>query len=192
MLTPSAADGIIKSQSSSLRTASHGGYDMLYLKKLAPTGSMEIYRMLQEIQCNDNGFHNKVCGMTYNEFQQWLAKEHARDSGNLEDWMVPQSSYWLMEDEFPIGYGRIRHHLNDKLRESSGHIGYAIRKTERGNGYGNKILKLLLAECAQLGLAEVQVCANSDNLLSNKVIIANGGLLIRQTDGRNFYRIPIR
>ena len=42
---------------------------MLYLKKLSLSDGIEVYQMLQEIDANDNGFHNKVCGMSYVQFR---------------------------------------------------------------------------------------------------------------------------
>ena len=162
---------------------------MLYLKKLSPTDGFEIYEMLQEIDGNDNGFHNKVCGMSFEQFNDWIKKEFSVDSGELEDWMVPQTSYWLYDDNKPVGYGRIRHYLNDKLAETSGHIGYAIRRTERNKGYGNKILSLLLEECKKLGIEKVQIGANTDNIASNKIILKHGGELIRTSNNKNFYHI---
>jgi len=164
---------------------------MLHLKKITPDGRMDIYLMLQEIAPNDNGFHNKVCGMTFEQYQEWLAQEYAVDSGMLEDWMVPQTSYWLYDGDTPVGYGRLRHYLNDALRASSGHIGYAIRKSCRGRGYGNAILALLLEECRKLSIHDVQIGANADNIPSNKVIMKNGGILKRTENGKNFYRITL-
>ena len=165
---------------------------MVYLKKLSLTDDIEIYDMLQEIASNDNGFHNKVCGMTYKFFKEWLVKEYSVDNGNLEDWMVPQTSYWLYDGEQPIGYGRIRHYLNDNLAETSGHIGYAIRRKERAKGYGNKLLSLLLEECKILGIGTVQIGANTNNIPSNKIILNHGGNLIRVSNDKNFYQIDIK
>ncbi len=48
---------------------------MIYLKKLSPNCDIEIYNMLQEIAADDNGFHNKVYGMSYDDFCDWLVKE---------------------------------------------------------------------------------------------------------------------
>lgn len=145
--------------------------------------------MLQEISFNDNGFHNKVCGMSYEQFLEWIKREYLFDTGNLEDWMVPQTSYWLYDDDKVIGYGRIRHYLNDKLIETSGHIGYAIRSTERGKGYGDRILSLLLEECKKLNISRVQIGTNSDNVASNKIILKHSGVLIRSSNNKNFYYI---
>ena len=164
---------------------------MIYLKKLSPNCDIEIYNMLQEIAADDNGFHNKVHGMSYDDFCDWLVKEFSVDSGNLEEWMVPQTSYWIYDNEKPIGYGRIRHILNDTLAKTSGHIGYAIRKTERNKGYGNKLLSLLLEECKTLNIETVQIGANADNFASNKIIVKNGGKLFRTSKEKHFYHIAL-
>jgi len=164
---------------------------MLYLKKLALSDGQDIYNMLQEISSNDNGFHNKVYGMTFDQYKIWLEKEFAIDNGKLENWMVPQSSYWLYDNTVPIGYGRIRHCLNDALRETSGNIGYAIAYSKRGQGYGNSILALLKEKCVELGMMQLQIGANANNERSNKVIIHNGGVLIRENNGKNFYCINL-
>lgn len=162
---------------------------MIFLRKLSFTDGKEIYDMLQEIAYNDNGFHNKVNGMTYIEFEKWLKKEYAVDNGKLENWMVPQTSYWLYDDEKPVGYGRIRHYLNDNLSQTGGHIGYAIRSSERRKGYGNIILSLLLEECKNLNIEKVQIGANADNIASNRIILNHNGHLIRCSDNKNFYCI---
>lgn len=117
---------------------------MVYLKNLSEDDGFEIYNMLQEIDANDNGFHNKAYGITFDDYKKWIKKEYAVDNGELENWMVPQTSFWMYDNDEPIGYGRIRHYLNENLEKTSGHIGYAIRKSKRGQGYGNKILKLLI------------------------------------------------
>ena len=164
---------------------------MIFLKKLSLNDDEKIYNMLQEIACNDNGFHNEVNGMTYKEFRKWLKKEYAVDNGKLEKWMVPQTSYWLYDGDKPVGYGRIRHYLNDNLEQTGGHIGYAICSTERGKGYGNTILTLLLEECKTLNIETVQIGANIDNTPSNKIILKHNGVLFRCSDGKNFYHIKL-
>lgn len=145
--------------------------------------------MLQEIESAENGFHNRAYGMTFDEYKKWLKKEYAVDHGELESWMVPQTSFWMYDDEEPIGYRRIRHFLNERLAETGGHIGYAVRKSKRGQGYGNTILKLLIEECAALKITKIQISASKENILSNKVILRNGGVFFRESNGKNFYYI---
>ena len=165
---------------------------MYVLKSLSLSDGRDIYEMLQEIGSNENGFHNKVNGMSFSQFKDWLAKEYAVDNGELEAWMVPQSSYWMYDGAIPVGYGRIRHCLNEALREQGGHIGYAIARSKRGRGYGNAILALLIQECRSKGIDELQISAHDDNVLSNKAILKNGGVFIRQAHGKRFYAVDLR
>lgn len=166
-----------------------GVNDLIYLKRLSRNDGMEIYQMLQEIGTNENGFHNRAFGISFDAYKKWLEKEYAIDNGELEDWMVPQTSFWMYDGDEPIGYGRVRHYLNKNLERTSGHIGYAVRKSKRGLGYGNKILQLLIEQCKALDIVQIQIGANKDNILSNKVILRNGGILFRESNDKNFYHI---
>ncbi|MCL2776016.1 MAG: GNAT family N-acetyltransferase [Oscillospiraceae bacterium] len=163
---------------------------MLRLQKLSENDGQQIYDMLQGIESNDNGFHNTVKDMMYEHFAEWLNKNVGySNSIGLEDWMVPQTTFWLFDNDIPVGCGRVRHYLNDNLRKDGGHIGYAISYRYRGRGYGNAILRLLLTETHKMGIQEVHVGANKDNERSNKVIIVNGGKLISETEAKNYYII---
>ena len=167
-----------------------GLYMRLYLQKLSIADGRLIYDMLQEIESNANGFYNTVKGMSYDEYKSWINKNIDMSNGiALEDWMVPQTTYWLFMDEMPVVCGRIRHWLNESLEATGGHIGYAISVSQRGKGYGNELLRLLLEECYEMGIECVQVGANKDNKPSNKVILHNGGVLVKESEYKNFYHI---
>jgi len=163
---------------------------MLHLKKLSPNDGQQIYDMLQGIEANDNGFHNSVKDMPYDQFADWLNKSDGYSKSiDLLDWMMPETHFWLYDDKTPVGYGRLRHFLNEALKIDGGHIGYAISKPYRGKGYGNEILRLILIEAKSMKINEIHIGANKDNDLSNKVILANGGKLLRETDDKNHYII---
>ena len=99
-----------------------------------------------------------------------------REGKNLPDSWVPQTVYWLVEDDKFIGRFSIRHTLNDHLRKMGGHIGYSIRPTERNKGYGKLGLKLALPKAKELGIDPALITCNPDNIASRKVIEANGGI----------------
>lgn len=61
-----------------------------------------------------------------------------------------------------------------------GHIGYAVVPWKRGRGYASRALALLLPEARQEGLAYVELTTDLDNLPSQKVITANGGVLVKR------------
>lgn len=78
----------------------------LYLRALSKNEGKQIFDMLQEIAPNDNGFRNEMHGVSYQEFTVWLERNEGFSKGiGLEDWMVPQTTYWLFHNQTPVGYG---------------------------------------------------------------------------------------
>jgi predicted acetyltransferase len=90
---------------------------------------------------------------------------------------VPFSLHWLTEGDTFIGEASLRHELNAHLLREGGHIGYGIRPTRRGRGYGRRILALALMECRRLGIKRALVTCLESNIASARIIEANGGVL---------------
>lgn len=59
-----------------------------------------------------------------------------------------------------------------------GHIGYAVVPGKRGQGHATRALGLLLPEARALGLRHVELTTDPENVASQRVIIANGGVLL--------------
>jgi len=96
----------------------------------------------------------------------------------LPDNWVPGSTYWLIEDKNRIiGTVNIRHWLNEALMFRGGHISYYIRPSERGKGYGTRMLTLTLKRCREMGLEKVLITCKKDNSPSAKIIQKHGGVL---------------
>lgn len=158
------------------------------LKKLSITDGVDIYKMLQEIPNNENGYINSVNGMTFEEFKEWLIKDDnlSKSTELIDGWKVPSSTYWLYIDGRPVGVGKIRHFLTEKLKEEGGHIGYAIRPGERNKGFGRILLKALICEASLIGIPKVLLTIRKDNIYSFKVAMACGGVVENITDIRYF------
>lgn len=75
-----------------------------------------------------------------------------------------------------VGMIQIRHYLNDYLEKYIGHIGYSVRPSERGKGYGTWILKNSLIYCSELGIGRIILCCDKKNIVSKKIIEKNGGI----------------
>ena len=108
---------------------------------------------------------------------------------NLEPQFVPQTIYWLYIDGKPVGYGKLRHYLNQHLLQHGGHIGYVIRPTERGKGYAKILLEKLIQESKEKGIDQVLLTCYENNMASKKVIESNGGKLENKKAGIYFYWI---
>ncbi len=115
------------------------------------------------------------------DFESFVQKECSHAEGkNQPEGYVPQSEFWLVENAEYIGHVGIRHELNEHLKAIGGHIGYSIRPSKRGKGYGNKILELALPKAKELGIDRVLLTCDATNIPSRKLIEKNGGILENQ------------
>lgn len=97
---------------------------------------------------------------------------------NLKPGWVPSTTLWLVDKDVFIGEISIRHELTPSLLKYGGHIGYEIRYSESGKGFGTNMLRMALDFCkAELGLRKVLITCDDDNIASAKVIEKNGGVL---------------
>ena len=100
---------------------------------------------------------------------------------------MPQTVYYLRDDETIVGTFHFRHFLTEALAEGSGHIGYYIAPGYRGKGYGTQGLKLLLEEIRDaVTEEEIYLRVKKSNPASLKVMKNNGGY-IHHEDGENYY-----
>lgn len=167
---------------------------MLELKRLSVDDGLDIYTMLQEIPAEENGLINKATGLTFDEYKEWLIVKQ-RDSeqeGIVDGWKVPSTTFWLYADGIPVGFGSVRHFLTETLRKAGGNIGYGIAPAFRGKGYGKELLRLLLNEAKEMGIDKVLVTILLDNIASQAVAIANGGVVTERTDERVFIWIDTK
>lgn len=110
-------------------------------------------------------------------FDDYLATMRDAETDPLQG-DVPTSYYWLIVDgQTYAGELELRHYLNASLERFGGHIGYKIRPTMRQQGYGKLICKLGIIEARRIGITDILITCDDDNIGSQKVIEANGGIL---------------
>ena len=158
------------------------------LKKLSIDDGEDIYQMLQIIKANENGFLNLANGKNYDEYKNWLVGEMNRSlqDGIINGSLAPQTTYWLYENDQPVGYGKIRHFLTDKLLISGGNVGYALIPSARNRGLGKKFLKLLIDESKLLKVDRLLLTISESNKASLSVALANNGV-IEKIEGGTYY-----
>jgi predicted acetyltransferase len=135
--------------------------------------------MQKAVLCDDS--------MAKTDFSRFVSelKEHV-EGKHLPEGYVPELVLWLVEDGEYIGRVGIRLQLTEKLLQIGGHIGYLIRPSKRGIGYGSCILELALLKAREQGIGRVLVTCSTTNTASRKIIEKNGGVLENQvtdTDG---------
>ena len=163
------------------------------LRKLSLEDGENVYWMMQQLPADENGFSNPIFERTYEEYQSWLASnvKSSQMTQVVDGWKVPQTTYWLYENNKPVGIGRIRHFLTEKLLEEGGNISYAIEPSARGRGLGKLLLSMLLLECREMGMDKALITTNKDNLASQKVIHANGGLMEKENEKFRYFWVHL-
>lgn len=135
--------------------------------------SFENYALAYR-KINDEHYFNKYKKALRN-FQDYLNDLHNYSNGNnLTKGEVITSTFWLIDKKEVVGVVRIRH----QEVECAGHIGYDISPDHRNNGYGFQILKLALIMAIKIGIEEVILTCNIDNIASKKIIEKNNGKLL--------------
>lgn len=148
------------------------------LRELSIYDGVEIFAMIKEIGPGENGFINGGYRIGYSEFKSYLQGHLEMAYGNnLSSRYVPETMYWLYVNDKPVGIGKLRHYLNDGLKEVGGHIGYTIRPSERRKGYGKIILRELLKKAKQKNISKVFITCMENNIASRKIIEVNNGRL---------------
>ena len=115
-------------------------------------------------------------------YEGWLEKLETDRQQEPNEERVPAETYFLVResDNRIVGMINIRLCLNERLQKRGGHIGYSIRPTERQKGYNKINLYLALKRGQELGMEEVVLDCNKDNLGSAKTMQTLDGKLIKE------------
>jgi predicted acetyltransferase len=94
---------------------------------------------------------------------------------------LPGYRRWLWDGEFcgSIGF-RWQRGTEALPPHCLGHIGYAVVPWKRGRGYATRALGQILREAKAEGLRYVEITTQPDNVASQRVITANGGVLVEE------------
>lgn len=155
---------------------------MIGLTLVKPTNAHKALVIEYKKEFLDNGDSmDGTAGLSNAEsYESWLSDLQANAfEDTVKEGLVPASTYLVTTEdgERLVGMIDIRHRLNDFLLKCGGHIGYSIRKSERRKGFATEALRLGLNVCKELGVNEVLVTCDKENVGSAKTVIKNGGIL---------------
>ena len=149
----------------------------LTLVKLTEQYRSQLNDMMQEWLAVEQDFSPySIRKNDYRDFDNYLEKLENKEE---RDGLVPDSTYFCLDLDRNIFVGavNIRHHLNESLLFTGGHIGDGIRPSERRKGFATGMIRLALEKCRELGIRRVLMTCDKDNIGSAKSIMKNGGIL---------------
>ena len=116
-----------------------------------------------------------------NSYEEWLEKVNNNSKIETVDpnWVLTDTFFAIREEDNKIiGIIDLRHTLNEFLKDF-GNSGYSVRPSERKKGYATEILRLLLKYAKEIGLKDLHLSVERDNIPSIKTIVKNGGKIER-------------
>lgn len=133
--------------------------------------SFENY-VLSYQRINDQHYYDKYKKALEN-FTGYLQYLHDGSIRNNQDpTEIFTSTFWFIDDEEVVGVARIRHQAD----AYGGHIGYDISPEYRNKGYGQLILEAALRKARELGIKDIVLTCNVDNIASKKIIERSRGV----------------
>ena len=165
---------------------------MLYLKEANFEDIEKEYQYIRSLPEDENGFMNSDYNISRKDFEEIALPRYINHSKGIDlpDGWVPSTTFFLWNDDEIVGLFRIRHYLNDHLRNGAGHIGYGIGKQHRGKGYATEGLRLTLEKAWNIIKEdEVYISVHKDNPASLKVQIKNGAVIHHEDEKEYYTRI---
>ena len=92
---------------------------------------------------------------------------------------IPGRQFWIWDGDF-CGRLSLRWQPGSAALPPHvlGHIGYAVVPWKRGQGHATQAVRAVLPYARAQGLPHLEITTDPDNFASQKVITANGGVLI--------------
>lgn len=72
------------------------------------------------------------------------------------------------------------------MRVEGGHVGYAIRQSERNKGYGTVLLKTIIEEAKKMNIEKLLLTVRNSNTNSIKIALNNGGKIEKIKEDRYY------
>lgn len=116
-----------------------------------------------------------------NDFAAFVAQKLA-EARPADPSALPKTQLWAVAGDEIVGRVGILQRLTEALRLDGGHIGYDTVPAYRGRGVATEMLRQALPFARALGLTEVRLTCNADNVASARVIEKNGGVRVPSHD----------
>ncbi|MGA5819933.1 GNAT family N-acetyltransferase [Kitasatospora sp. NPDC094028] len=102
--------------------------------------------------------------------------------------LPPMTMLWWTDGPSYLGRLSVWHRLEGALADT-GHIGYDVRASARGQGHATTMLAAAVPFVRALGIDPALITVSPANTASRKVIEANGARLITSTPSRLSYHL---
>ena len=165
----------------------------IWLKELSMSDDKVYCDLLIELAKYEDVYARPVPkDFLYSEFEDFKKNRiRMRENDNLPSYVIPTSTFWVMDGDNPLGYETLKHRID--MDKPGGHFGLCLKKEYQNKGIGS-IVSELLSKIAyyKLGIDEVIYTSKDENIQSQKSVEKIGGNLVKIEDGYHFYTISLK
>ncbi len=106
-----------------------------------------------------------------------LRDDKSQNHRPYQDWVeyVPETILWMVKDGEYIGGVDIRHRLNWHLEKWGGHLGFTIRPSMRGRGYGKKLIQKAVPFMNYFGIEKALITLDPARKEAARIVEFCGG-----------------
>ena len=164
----------------------------IWLKEVSVNDGEEFCDLLIELANYDEAYAKPVPGdFSKDDFQSFKeARVQMALGENLPSYVVPTSTYWIMDQNEAIGYATLKHWVDPN--KPGGHLGCCLKRSHQNQGLGT-IVANKLSEIAynNLGITELVYTSKDENIQSQKSLEKIGAKLVSTHDGYHFYVVDL-
>ena len=156
--------------------------------------SVEIYKMFQEVPEKEeynqtNEFYGLDPESTRIKICEMMQKEYCINTKTAES---PSIIYVFYVDDRPVGFAGMKMKINRYWVVHSATIWYKIRPSERGKGYGTRLVDKLVKRANDFGLTYLNASTSIDNYASRRILVKNGFSISNQESNTIFYKLQLK
>ena len=167
---------------------------MIYLKEINFEDRKEEYLFIKRLPEDENGFLNPFYYESEDSFYKVIIPRLINYSNriNLAPLKVPETYFFLWDDNKIVGLFKVRHYLDENLVISGGHVSYGILKEYRNMGYATTGLKLVIEKCKNIIREdEIYMSLHKNNFYSLKVMLNCGAYVYDETKDEYLTKIKL-
>lgn len=126
----------------------------------------------------------------YGEWFYWLYGEDNKDCNNEKNHNEngdsrkeePSFTYFYIEESTGKIVGTVNIRRNSSMAEKYGNLGYAIRPTLRGKGFGTDMVEAAVSLCGFMGMNEITAVCRKDNKPGLRLLEKCGFLVAEENE----------
>ena len=155
--------------------------------------STDIYKMLQEVpEKEEYNQMNEFYGLNPADTREKICEMMRSEYGITKSSQPPTILYVFYVDSKPVGFAGMELKINKYWTVHSATVWYKIRPSERGKGFGTRLVYKLIKRAIDFDLTYVNASTAEENYASRAILKKNGFIITSEQSNTIFYSLQLK